>query len=284
MNEKQVSSTAILATMLRAIHQTIDSEPKVLIDPVSILLAKEFEKSPEWIAFDAVPEQFQKMTRAALILRSRYAEDILKEAVSRGKCQYVILGAGFDTFAYRQSSWARAIRIFEVDLAATQQSKRAVLQRAAIAAPENLRYCPVDFQSSSLRDALAEASFEFHIPSVFSWLGVTQYLSKSAIQATLQFIQSLPKSSTVVFSFVPSDPVLIDEDRQLITELGRVAAARGEPFLSRFDPEELQQLLYDIGFSSVYHLLPAIAQERYFAGRTDGLTAQGVEQLMRATT
>jgi methyltransferase (TIGR00027 family) len=283
MHDKKASSTAILATMLRAVHQMNDSEPKILIDPVSVLLAKEFEKSPEWIAFDAVPHSFQKMTRAALVLRSRYAEDILKEVVNCGECQYVILGAGFDTFAYRQPSWTQAMQIFEVDLPITQELKRTVLQRSAIAAPENLRYCPVDFQSMSLRDALAETSFEFNVPSVFSWLGVTQYISKSAIHATLEFIQSLPKSSTVVFSFVPSDSGLIDEDRQLIAELGRVAAAKGEPFLSRFDPEELKQLLYGIGFSSVYHLPPMTAQERYFAGRTDGLTAQKVEQLMRAT-
>lgn len=168
MHEKRASSTAILTTMLRAIHQINDSEPKILIDPVSTLLAKEFEKSPEWIAFDAVPDAFQKMTRAALILRSRYAEDILQEVVSCGKCQYVILGAGFDTFAYRQSSWTQAMQIFEVDLPITQESKRLVLQRSAIATPENLRYCAVDFQSTSLRDALAEASFEFNVPTVFS--------------------------------------------------------------------------------------------------------------------
>ncbi len=283
MHEKQTSITAILATMLRATHQTIDSEPKILIDPVSILLGKEFEGSPEWIAFKAVPESFKRMTRAALLLRSRYAEDVLQEVLSCGECQYVILGAGFDTFAYRQPSWSQATRIFEVDLPATQESKRMVLQKAGIATPENLRYCPVDLQKSPLRDALAKAAFEFNIPTVFSWLGVTQYISRPAIQSTFEFIRSLPKSSTVVFSFVPSDAVLVGQDRQLIAELGRVAAARGEPFLSRFDPEELQQLLYNLGFSSIYHLLPATAQQRYFTGRTDGLTAQGAEQLMRAT-
>jgi O-methyltransferase involved in polyketide biosynthesis len=130
---------------------------------------------------------------------------------------------------------------------------------------------------------LAETSFEFGVPSVFSWLGVTQYITQTAIQSTLEFIQSLPRSSTVVFSFLPTDKVLGEEDRHLVAEIDRLATARGEPFVSRFDPQDLQQLLRDIGFKNVYHLLPEVAQDRYFMDRADGLTAIRAEQVMKAT-
>lgn len=283
MQEKMTSSTAIFATMFRAFHQTIDSEPKILTDPVSVILAKQFEGSAAWASFGALPQPLLKMARAALVLRSRFTEDVLQETVSRGECQYVILGAGYDTFAHRQPSWAQATPIFEVDHPATQESKRTTLRAAALSDPANLHYCPADFQTTSLRDTLAEASFDVDIPSVFSCLGVTQYITRAAIRSTLEFIQSLPQSSTVVFSFVLTDAILAGEDRHFIAEIGRLAEAKGEPFLSRFDPEELQQLLRDSGFSSVYHLLPEVAEERYFLDRADGLTAPRGEQLMRAT-
>jgi methyltransferase (TIGR00027 family) len=283
MAEKQTSSTAIFTTMLRAVHQTTDSEPKILIDPVSVILAKQFEGSAAWAAFGTLPQPLLRMTRAALVLRNRFAEDVLQEVVSDGKGQYVILGAGFDTFAYRQPPWAQKLPIFEVDHPVTQESKRTVLTDAKISIPENLHFCPIDFQQTSLQGALAETPFELDVPSVFSWLGVTQYITQTAIQSTLEFIHSLPRSSTVVFSFLPTDKVLGEEDRHVLAEIDRLATARGEPFVSRFDPEDLQQLLRDIGFESIYHLLPEVTQERYFMDRADGLTAVKGEQLMRAT-
>ncbi|MEZ4683533.1 MAG: class I SAM-dependent methyltransferase [Caldilineaceae bacterium] len=283
MAEKQISSTAMFTTMLRAVHQTTDSEPKILVDPVSVKLAEQFEGTAMWAAFGSLPAPLLRVIREALVLRNRFTEDVLQEVAIGDQCQYVILGAGFDTFAYRQPSWVKGTRIFEVDHPATQEAKRTVLHEASISVPENLYFCPVDFQQTSLRNALAEASFEFDVPSVFSWLGVTQYITQAAIQSTLEFIRSLPQSSTVVLSFIPIDAVLDEKERQFIAEFERLAAARGEPFLSRFDPKNLQKLLGYIGFSRVSYLSPEEAQERYFKGRADGLAAPSLEQLMRAT-
>ncbi len=283
MTEKQTSNTAIFTAMLRALHQTCDSEPKVLVDPVSVIFARQFEASAAWATYSALPNTMLRQGRSSISLRNRYAEDVLQEVTGQGKCQYVILGAGFDTFAYRQPTWAHMTSIFEIDHPATQKTKRKVLIDAEISIPENLYFCPLDFQKISLRTALAESSFEFDVPAVFSWLGVTQYLTHSAILETLSFIQSLPRLSTAVFSFLPTDEVLDEEDIQLIADIDRRASDGGEPFISRFDPQALQLLLHDIGFKTVYHLRPEVAQERYFMDRTDGLKASSVEQLMRAT-
>lgn len=283
MTEKQTSNTAIFTAMLRALHQTSDSEPKVLADPVSVIFARQFEASAAWATYSALPNTMLKQGRSSISLRNRYAEDVLQEVAGQGKCQYVILGAGFDTFAYRQPTWAHTTSIFEIDHPATQKTKRKVLNDAEISIPENFFFCPLDFQKIPLRAALAESSFEFDVPAVFSWLGVTQYLTSAAILETLSFIQSLPRLSTAVFSFLPTDEVLDEEDIQLIAEIDRRASAGGEPFISRFDPQALQLLLHDIGFKTVYHLRPEVAQERYFMNRTDGLKASSVEQLMRAT-
>jgi O-methyltransferase involved in polyketide biosynthesis len=158
-----------------------------------------------------------------------------------------------------------------------------VLDEANISIPDNLHFCLTDFQRESLADDLAKTSFDFNTPSVFSWLGVTQYLSDAAIRSTRQFIQSLPQSSTVVFSFLPTDISLPEGDRHLLTEIDRLATASGDPFLSRFTPEDIQQLLRTMGFGSVYHLLPEEAQERYFKNRADELVPIRAEQLIRAT-
>ncbi len=121
MRDAEISSTAIFTTMLRAHHQTIAAEPKILVDPVSQILAKHFDGSAAWTAFGTLSQEFLRNARAALVVRNRFAEDVLQEVAASGPCQYVILGAGFDTFAYRQPFWAQAISIFEVDHPATQE-------------------------------------------------------------------------------------------------------------------------------------------------------------------
>jgi O-methyltransferase involved in polyketide biosynthesis len=164
MTEKQTSSTAIFTTMLRAVHQTTDSAPKILDDPVSVILAKQFERSAALVAFGALPQPLLRMTRSALILRNRFAEDVLQEVVSYGKCQYVILGAGFDTFAYRQPPWAQTTPIFEVDHPVTQESKRIVLIDAKIALPENL-FCGTLWLKPHLSLAFPQYSLGLALPS-----------------------------------------------------------------------------------------------------------------------
>ena len=283
MHKKQVSSTAILTNEVRASHQSTASYPKVLADPVAVEFSKHFEGSPALAAFSMLSKPLLAVLESALVLRNRYAEDVFQEVASRANCQYAILGAGFDTFAFRQPDWAAKTPIIEIDHPTTQDAKREILVETGYSLPENLILCPIDFRTTSLHDALSATSFDFEVPTVFSWLGVTQYIAQDAIRSTLEFVLTLPASTTIVLSFIPPGSMLSDEDRGYVETFEIPAAAKGEPFISRFQPKELQDSIREMGFSEVYHLTPEVAQERYFMNRDDNLKAPVLEQLIRAT-
>jgi len=278
---REPSRTAVGVGMLRLAHQVLDSEPHILEDPVAIALA-----GPEVIeAIRARADEFQapatRALRAHVLLRSRYTEDCLAEAVHRGVRQYVVLGAGGDTFAYRQPAWAHELKIIEVDHPGSQQQKRENLAKAGVAIPGNVQFAAVDFETVSLREGLAAAAFDVTRPAFFSWLGVTMYLTEDAVDAVLSFVGALPDRTEIVFTFAqrPSaDPA--DDGRRL---LAQQAADVGEPWLSYFDPIDLAKKLEGFGFSAVSFLHPSEAERRYFAGRADGLPAPRRATICRAT-
>jgi methyltransferase (TIGR00027 family) len=217
------------------------------------------------------------------VFRSRFAEDSLQDAVAAGIRQFVVLGAGFDTFAYRQPPWAEALRIFEVDHPASQELKKRRLEKMGIAPPANLTFCPVDFESVTLKAGLAAASLDFARPSFFSWLGVTQYLTRDATLATLRFVRGLPPGSQILFEVLAPDSSLPEPERKAVEFAAETSAARGEPWLSRFEPAEMRDHLAELGYRSCDHLTTAEAEARYFAGRTDGLHAPAMAQLLLAS-
>src|SRR5262249_28229582 len=161
----------------------------------------------------------------------------LQQAAAAGVQQYVILGAGLDTFPLRQPRWATGLRIFEVYHPATQEWKWRLLVQAKLQMPSNVRYCPVDFERTSLRDGLLAASFSAERPAFFSWLGVTQYLAESAIHSTLGFVATLPSPSGIVFTFVLPDEDLEPTVASGVAALAERAAAGGEPFITRLQPK-----------------------------------------------
>lgn len=207
--------------------------------------------------------------RSHVVLRSRFAEDRLETAVARGIRQYVMLGAGGDTFAYRQPSWARELHIVEVDQSASQAEKRFRLRWASVDAPDNLTFAPIDFETTTLADGLSAAGVDSSVPTFFSWLGVTMYLTEPAIDAVLRTVVRFPPSSEIVLTFAPR--ATGEDQMDQGGGLAERAAELGEPWLTYFDPPELDAKLRSIGFSDVYFLTPTIARERYFAGRPDGL-------------
>ncbi len=154
---------------------------------------------------------------------------------------------------------------------------------ANVASPGNVEFCGIDFEKSSLAQALAATSLEFEVPTFFSWLGVTQYINDEAIDATLGFVRSFPPRSEMIFTFVPPDDLLDQEEIVFAHASMERNAARGEPWISRFDPRELTRRLLGFGFSRAFHLSPDEAGARYFAGRHDTLRAPKLEQLMRVT-
>ncbi len=258
------SKTALGVAALRAVHQLVDGEPKVLDDPIAARLLnaealKQMQASPR------VHEPWTKGMRAHVVLRSRHAEERMALAAQRGLRQCVMLGAGYDTFAYRQPGWARDWRIYEVDHPGTQEDKRRRLRAAGIAVPANLAYVAIDFESVSLRDGLRASTLDFSRPAFFSCLGVLVYLTRAAVEAVFQLVASFPEGSEIVFTF--SAP----ESAQ--SPVATRAQAAGEPWQTHFEPETLRRELAALGFSEISFLTPEEAQRAYFQGRTDGLQA-----------
>jgi methyltransferase (TIGR00027 family) len=259
------SLTSLGAANLRAVHQLLDGEPKLLRDPVIVQLL-----DPHWVdqirKEAAVYQQPVLMgLRSHIVLRSRYAEDRLVQAYARGIRQYLLLGAGLDTFAWRQPPGFEDLRIFEADHPATQQQKIQRLSEAGIQTPGNLRFVPVDFEGESLRDALQRSDFDFTLPVFISWLGVTVYLSMEAIDAVFRFVVGLPASTELVFTFAQKRP------GATIHPTAARAAGVGEPWKTYIRPEELGWKLAKMGFSSLYVLPTEEARELYYTGREDGL-------------
>lgn len=284
MRERRPSNTAFRAAILRAVHQLIDEEPKILNDPIVVRLL-----DPSTIDYIRLnPDKFRtprmRALRSHLLMRSRYAEDCLSEAVQNGVRQYLILGAGLDTFPYRQPHWAGALRIFEIDHSASQRSKRERLTLARIEAPSNLELMPLDFETGSLRDCLRKSNFDFGRPAFLSWLGVTMYLSTDAIDAVFRFVSLQPKSTEIVFTFAsPASSVDENGSESLIAPFTLYAEAHGEPWRTRFEPKDLARKLYELGFSAVSFLSSSEADRLYFTDRHDGLQAPRRVGIVTAT-
>jgi methyltransferase (TIGR00027 family) len=280
MEQSQRSRTIEIPAIMRALHQTIDDDPKILTDPVARRLI-DSDDDRRWLA-PLLDHPFAKQWRAGFALRARYAEDCLAEGVQRGAHQYVVLGAGLDTFAYRQPLWGSSLRIYEVDHPITQQWKRDRLKAADIAIPSNLTFVPIDFERASIPGALRATDFTFAARTLCSWMGVTQYLTRDALEATFRFVLSLPPSSEVVFSFILPQEAVSGIEAEALAVAAQRAAEVGEPWLSRLRGYELALRLRSMGFSHTIHLTPEQARERYFSNRRDGLKERRGEQLMRA--
>jgi len=267
------SRTALGVAALRAVHRLVDGEPKILDDPIAARLLdadvlQQIQANPA-----RVHEPLARGLRSHVVLRSRYAEERMAQAAQRGVRQCVILGAGFDTFAYRQPDWARSLRIYEVDHRATQEEKRQRLQSAGIPIPANLEFVAIDFESISLREGLRSSSLDFSRPAFFSCLGVLVYLTREAANAVFQLVATFPASSEFVFTFSTTDSSLSGHEAAGRASLARSAGALGEPWQTHFEPDALLRDLGALGFSPIDFLSPEAADRTYFQGRNDGLRA-----------
>src|SRR5262245_17264324 len=284
MEAQRASDTAAFTAMLRAAHQLIDDEPKIVDDPIVVALVDDVARGQIAERPAALRSPALVIPRAAVLLRSRYAEDLLADAVALGVGQFVILGAGLDTFAFRQPAFARRLQIYEVDHPATQVWKRERLSTAGVAAPDNLRWAPIDFEQQTLAAGLQDAGFDASRPAFFSWLGVTQYLTLPAIDATLRVVAALPSPSTIVLSFMLPHIDLPAQEAAVARAVADDAARTGEPWLTRISPQDLAVRLTQLGFRKVTRRVPEGPDSRYFPGRPAGLRAPHAAQLMNATT
>jgi methyltransferase (TIGR00027 family) len=251
-------------------HQLYDDSPKILSDPIIPLLLDNEVLQKAKANFEWLQASGTTVLRSHVVLRSRYAEDSLHEAVARGVHQYVILGSGFDTFAYRQPAWAAPLRIFEVDHPASQRVKVERLRLSGISLPPNLEFVSADFESASLGDILSLSSLDFRAPAFFSCLGVLVYLPEDSIKAIFRLTASFPKLSEIVFTFSQGNRSSDDQPGS-DSSLADAAAAVGEPWRSYCDPDALRRELSEIGFSQVFFLSPQEAKHLYYRDRRDAL-------------
>jgi methyltransferase (TIGR00027 family) len=270
MQQATPSRTALSVALRRAAHQLHDS-PLVFDDPLAVAVlgeayAEELRRTPL-----RADRPFSIGLRAFLVARSRYAEDNLRGAVENGVEQYVLLGAGLDTFAYRNPH--RRLRVFEVDHPATQQWKRELLQRNSILIPESLTYAPVDFEHQSLSAQLGEAGFDHRAPAFFAWLGVVPYLTLEAFRSTLGFIAGQSPGSGVTLDYGQPRAVLPLLERLAHDSLASRVEKAGEPFRLFFEPAEMAAELSS--FRRIEDLGGPEINACYFHGRSDQLAIRG---------
>ncbi|HZU10569.1 MAG TPA: class I SAM-dependent methyltransferase [Pseudacidobacterium sp.] len=275
MQEGVPSRTAFGVAYRRAAHQLLDERPPVLDDPVAVPILGPDTSAGIIANSEKQRHPFSLAMRAFMVVRSRCAEDHLKRAVASGVRQYVVLGAGLDTFAYRNPFPPERLRVFEVDHPATQEWKRELLASAKISVPETLAFAPVDFERQTLRDGLARVGFDFEQPAFFSWLGVTPYLTLEAFRSTILFIASLPAGTGVTFEYALPREALCERGKLAFDLIASRVKKAGEPFQLFFLPEQMRNELRGVGFGKIEELSSSEINALYFAERKDGLRLYG---------
>ena len=275
------SRTALLTAVARALQRE-EPQPWVIDDNLALGLA-----GPEgWTLLERLQAEFPRPHLLAfsrwVCVRARFAEDIVEHAAAGGTGQYVILGAGLDSFAYRRADLLGAMKVFEVDHPATQSWKRQRLAELGVDFSGRLVFAPVDFETQTLRDGLEQAGFDFGQRAVFSWIGVTMYLSLDAIHATLATMAGCRPGTGVALTYNLPMAALAGSTAQIAATFAGLAAEMGEPFLSRFLPDEMAQLLREYGFGQITDFGPDEARAAYFPGQAD-IEIAGAQRLAAAT-
>jgi len=272
----------VRVALWRAMHVQVDPSPHVLEDELGLRLA---DPGDGWRQRGDMDAHGTSRFRAGVVARARFVEDLVVEQAGRGVAQYVILGAGLDTFAQRRPAIAARLRVFEVDRPAPQAWKRQRLIELGFDIPDWLRLVPVDFEAGgSWWQRLAAAGFDPGQPAVVASTGVSMYLTRDANAATLRQLASLAPGSTVVMTFLLPIELLDAEDRPGLQMATHGARAAGTPFISFFAPPDMLALAREAGFRAAQSVSAATLNERYFAAREDGLRMSSGEDLLVVAT
>jgi methyltransferase (TIGR00027 family) len=277
--EAAPSRTAMFAAVSRGLFRMEATPPWVLDDALALVLV-----GPVWQELHdrldpLFPGQVARESRAFVCARSRYAEDRLAAGAFT---QYVILGAGLDSFAWRRPDLLRSFRVFEVDHPASQAWKLERAGDLGLPLSDSQVFVPVDFEAEPLRDALRAAGFDWGQPALFSWTGVAPYLTAQAIESTLGTTAGAAPGSEVVFSYRAEESVLDGVGREFIRIYAALAASVGEPLQPGWPVIEIERLISRCGLKVVDHPARADLEQRYFADRTDGVRPYTVETLVTA--
>jgi methyltransferase (TIGR00027 family) len=275
-------SSALRVALWRALHVEVDAPPHVLKDEIGLLLAN---PDPQWRQRPDMDPQGTRGYRAGIVARARLIEDLVAEQAGLGIDQYVILGAGLDSFVQRRPEIASRLTVFEVDQAGTQEWKRRRLVELGYGIPDYLKLVPVNFEAGQgWLERLNASGFDAERGAVIASTGVAMYLSKEANVATLRQIASLAPCSTLAMTFLlPLERIDADERAQHQMVYERAKAA-GTPFVSFFEPSEMVALARQAGFKEARHLSRDQIVQRYFAGRADALKPASGEEFLIAST
>jgi len=285
MHDEQIAapdSTAVRVALWRAMHVQVDPPPHVLEDEIGLRLV-----APEdgWRRRPDMDPDGTSHFRASILARARFIEDLVVERAGHGVSQYVILGAGLDTFAQRRPEVAAGLTVFEVDQPGPQAWKRQRLTELGFGIPAWLRLVPVDFEAGDMWwQSLAAAGFDSGQPAVVASTGVSMYLTRDAIAAALRQVAALAPGSTLAMTFLLPIEFADPELRPWLQRAEKGALASGTPFISFFTPTEMLTLAREAGLGAAAHVSAATLAQRYFAGRTDGLRPpNNSEELLVAT-
>ncbi len=269
------------AAAARAAHLIVDREPRIFPDTLACRLLG--AKAEELLGYHRVHGNHPVLAgaRAATVTRSRYTEDRLAEAVGRGVTQYVVLGAGLDSYAYRADPMS-GIRVFEVDHPATQQWKRGLLAEAGIVPPDIVTFVPVDFESESPADALARHGFDLARPAFVGWLGVVMYLTREALGRTLDVISGLAPGTEIVLDYMLPEGLRDEAGQGYVDAVMPVAAEGGEPWLGFYTPDEMSALLEEHGLRVVEQVGQRESVDAALWERTDALRPHVLSVLAHA--
>jgi methyltransferase (TIGR00027 family) len=264
------SRTALMAAMGRALHR--DGPPPHILDDwmAADLAGEEGRAILDNMRANVTPDRLHAF-QAWTAVRSRFVEDFVDSAVAAGVSQYVVLGAGIDSFAYRRADLIECLTIFEVDHPLSQAWKRNRLDELNFTLPRNVVFAAVDFETQSLGAALRASGFGFDKRAVVSLIGVTMYLASEAIHATLDTVASCAQGTRLVLTYDQPPDVLDKRGRALLADVSGTAARYGEPFVSLFRRNEMERLLVEHGFDSVTHFGAKDAVQRYFGGTDVGM-------------
>jgi methyltransferase (TIGR00027 family) len=275
-------STAVRTALWRAMHVLVDARPHVLDDDLGLRLVA---PDDDWRNRPDMDPGWTSPFRAGMVARARFVEDLVAERVAEGVAQYVLLGAGLDTFALRRPELADHVRVFEIDQPGPQAWKRDRLAALGLESPVDLRFVPVDFEAgASWWDALTQAGFDGARPAIVASTGVSMYLTEQATMATLRQVAQLPPASTLAMTFLLPTDLVDDADRPGYQAAQDGARQSGTPFISFYTPAQMVSLALDAGFRHAEHVSAGDLGARYFSDRTDGLRPSTGEDFIVATT